>query len=472
MFSTINDFIQTMATVLFLTGFISLGIGIFILARQAMGKQVQTIAEQTAKLAQKGLAEDISGLVGNASSLLSALEDLIRTTAGIGIILILISFALLGSSYALVSQIKINLEHNDGLGRFLKKLRQTIPPEDGQNIIFALQREPLIWQHLQEVTYYEKVFQIIGSRIEGWNPIMLALIAMDLHDEADQLLHQPLLPLDSELFRSAIDSYEETLSNELPPDNLAKAGMLALALRERFLLKDSWDGLADEIQTRKTNSSVFYIWKTPLTCAFAFAPEPLKFLNGLFPSNSTKILDFLHLIIYILFCNPLSDQIREELIKQLITLRSPEEQISWLNLLEEEGHVLLARKLGNQLLDRVSTISQANDLNRPLAVDPLLNNNIIHEIIESQQLTSYQRLSGNEELAYKSLEKVFELSGILRAQIKNQLAQIDKNIQGSDYLRFFEEANELVPHSSVSRLQLVNEMLSANRLAGCFKIPP
>ena len=106
MFSTIGDFIQTMATVLFLTGLISLGIGIFILARQAMGKQVQAIAEQTAKLAQKGLAEDISGLVGNASSLLSALEDLIRTTAGIGIILILISFALLGSSYAIVIQIK------------------------------------------------------------------------------------------------------------------------------------------------------------------------------------------------------------------------------------------------------------------------------------------------------------------------------------------------------------------------------
>jgi hypothetical protein len=106
MFSTVSEFVQTMATVLFLAGLITLGIGIFILARQAMGKQVQTIAEQTAKLAQKGLAEDISGLVGNASSLLSALEELIRTTAGIGIILIVISFALLGSSYALVTQIK------------------------------------------------------------------------------------------------------------------------------------------------------------------------------------------------------------------------------------------------------------------------------------------------------------------------------------------------------------------------------
>ena len=106
MFSTIGEFIQTMATILFLTGLIALGIGIFILARQALGKQVQAIAEQTTKLAQKGIAEDLSGLVGNASSLLTALEELVRTTAGIGFILILISFALLGSAYALVSQIK------------------------------------------------------------------------------------------------------------------------------------------------------------------------------------------------------------------------------------------------------------------------------------------------------------------------------------------------------------------------------
>ena len=106
MFSDPNEFIKVMATVLFLIGLITLGLGIFTLARQAIGKVIQTIAEQTTKLAQKGISEDIAGLVGNASSLIAALDELVRSTAGIGIILILVSFALLGSSYALISQIR------------------------------------------------------------------------------------------------------------------------------------------------------------------------------------------------------------------------------------------------------------------------------------------------------------------------------------------------------------------------------
>jgi hypothetical protein len=101
-----DDFLQTMAVVLFIIGLIALSIGIFTLAKQAVSKYVQIIAEQTTKLAQKGIAEDVAGLVGNASSLLTALNQLVASNAGIGIILTLISFVLLGSAYALISSIR------------------------------------------------------------------------------------------------------------------------------------------------------------------------------------------------------------------------------------------------------------------------------------------------------------------------------------------------------------------------------
>jgi hypothetical protein len=102
-----EDFVQTMAVVLFLIGLVALSIGIFTLAKQAVGKYVQIIAEQTTKLAQKGIAEDVAGLVGNASSLLAALNQLVRSNAGIGIILSLIGFILLGSAYALITSLTI-----------------------------------------------------------------------------------------------------------------------------------------------------------------------------------------------------------------------------------------------------------------------------------------------------------------------------------------------------------------------------
>ena len=107
MFSmTVNDFLLTMAIALLVCGIGILGIGVFTLIGKLMGKELHTIAEQTAKLAQKGITEDVAGLVGNARTLIEALNQMVKTTAGVGIFLVLLGFALLGAAYALVLQIR------------------------------------------------------------------------------------------------------------------------------------------------------------------------------------------------------------------------------------------------------------------------------------------------------------------------------------------------------------------------------
>ena len=107
MFSmTVNDFLLTMSTVLLVCGVILIGIGVFTLIGKLMGKELRTIAEQTTKLAQKGITDDVTGLVGNARSLIEALNSMVKTTAGIGLVLMLLGFGLIGAAYALVLQIK------------------------------------------------------------------------------------------------------------------------------------------------------------------------------------------------------------------------------------------------------------------------------------------------------------------------------------------------------------------------------
>lgn len=90
---------------LFLLGIITLLIGILILITRSAGKEVRTLATQTAQLAKKGLAEDVVGLVGNASALLGATNDLVRTSAGIGVFLAILGFALMGIASWLVLRI-------------------------------------------------------------------------------------------------------------------------------------------------------------------------------------------------------------------------------------------------------------------------------------------------------------------------------------------------------------------------------
>ena len=107
MFSmTVNDFLLSMAIVLVVTGIIVLGIGVFTLIKKLMGKELQTIADQTSKLAQKGITDDVAGLVGNARTLIEALNQMVKTTAGVGIFLVIIGFILLAAAYGLVLQIR------------------------------------------------------------------------------------------------------------------------------------------------------------------------------------------------------------------------------------------------------------------------------------------------------------------------------------------------------------------------------
>jgi predicted membrane-bound dolichyl-phosphate-mannose-protein mannosyltransferase len=87
-------------------GVISLASGIIVLVFRVSGKDVHTLANQTVRLAQKGIADEVSGLVGNASALLDALNQLVRTTTGVGVFLIVVGFLLFTCAYYLAQTIR------------------------------------------------------------------------------------------------------------------------------------------------------------------------------------------------------------------------------------------------------------------------------------------------------------------------------------------------------------------------------
>lgn len=99
------ELLVMMTIVLFGLGVFTTLIGIYILARRTLGHEVRTIATQTARLAQKGIAEDIAGLVGNASALLEALNSLVRTSAGVGVFLTIFGMVLIITASWLALQI-------------------------------------------------------------------------------------------------------------------------------------------------------------------------------------------------------------------------------------------------------------------------------------------------------------------------------------------------------------------------------
>jgi hypothetical protein len=97
--------VMSFVGLLFLLGFLTFIAGILILVFRTSGSEVKALATQTARLAQKGISEEVAGLVGNASTLVDAMDQLVRTTRGIGIFLTVLGLIMMGVACWLAIQV-------------------------------------------------------------------------------------------------------------------------------------------------------------------------------------------------------------------------------------------------------------------------------------------------------------------------------------------------------------------------------
>jgi len=102
---TVTNFLFIMSGMLFILGTISICIGLYILITRVIWGDLKQIAQQTAQIAQKGISEEISGLVGNASNLIESLNKLVKTAAGIGVALVLFGGAMIAGAFYIASQL-------------------------------------------------------------------------------------------------------------------------------------------------------------------------------------------------------------------------------------------------------------------------------------------------------------------------------------------------------------------------------
>jgi hypothetical protein len=101
----LNDLLLTMAASTFLIGLITFSIGVFILVTRATGKDMHEITTQTSQLVQKGITEDIAGILGNASTLLETMAEMVKTAAGVGVFLTVSGAILMAASLWVILQI-------------------------------------------------------------------------------------------------------------------------------------------------------------------------------------------------------------------------------------------------------------------------------------------------------------------------------------------------------------------------------
>lgn len=94
----ISDLQLAMLICMFILGSLTFIIGVAILVTGAWRRDLRSLTSQTARIAQKGLTEEVSGLVGNAATLLDTINGMVKTATGIGVLLIISGVLLMSFS--------------------------------------------------------------------------------------------------------------------------------------------------------------------------------------------------------------------------------------------------------------------------------------------------------------------------------------------------------------------------------------
>jgi hypothetical protein len=102
---TQSDTLLIMAAALFFLGMCTLAMGLFVLVTRTMNADIKNISSHAAKMMQKGIAEEMAGLAGNASALLDTISQLVRTAAGVGIFVTALGLGMMAAAYWIVLQV-------------------------------------------------------------------------------------------------------------------------------------------------------------------------------------------------------------------------------------------------------------------------------------------------------------------------------------------------------------------------------
>ena len=87
---------------IFLFGLVFIGAGFWRLMAFGLNAQAKTLALQTVRLSQKAISDDITRVAQATQQLLETVNNLVRTSAGVGAFLILIGLLLLTASYSVM----------------------------------------------------------------------------------------------------------------------------------------------------------------------------------------------------------------------------------------------------------------------------------------------------------------------------------------------------------------------------------
>ncbi len=307
----------------------------------------------------------------------------------------------------------------------LSSLQHLLSPETASVVFKSLLIDPLLMAGLQEEAFLKEIVAGAGDRSASWSPAGLALAALGMGGSPDGLSAISMPAPERPLRQRALQTYEDMLRSAKKPASIEEAGLLALALRERRRLTQSWKGMASEMASAGASpAAAIEIWRTPLACLYGLVPEPVEMLEALLPQK--KSWPAFALIGHALLANPLQADERKTIFARILRRLALAEQVDWLVDLSGRGEIRLATQLAGMVLEeRAQTGKDVKvvDLSQTTSTEAM------NRARELELLARLHTLAGQREQGLSLLITAREaarywLAG-LSARLADQAARLD-----------------------------------------------
>ena len=354
------------------------------------------------------------------------------------------------------------------------QLNRLFTPNLTTGVITCLRQDPLTWEAVQDPAFLSQVVTRLGDAPDRWSPANLALIAIGAEETAAELCSLPMATLNADLRQKAAQTYEQTIHSGQPPQTLAQAGLLALALREGRRLKGSWQWMEVIFSLRGTARLPFHyaVWRSPIACLVGMVPDPFelcKVVTGRYaiaPSTEQAAA-----VIHAFGAHPFSPAERSSLMARLVGEFNPPEQLNWLHLLKHYGHTGLARQLAHDLLTMprnqayFSNQIEAQDPAAPTSnADPLETAQALSAIAALEEQAAFLHTAGQTEKALPILARAANLLRLHQARLAATSLLLQPGLDKNRALEGWEAAVSTAPESNRLRGHLAEALASANRL--------
>jgi len=215
------------------------------------------------------------------------------------------------------------------MSSFIANLKSRLPQSDWPLVVVALRNEATLWAQLQQSDFGAQALEAAAGTRQRWSPAFFGLLRLGQAEHFETLRAEPMQPVAEKLRYQAASAYEQLATDGAAPNHptptLEQAALLALALRERRRLLNTWEHLRDDISIAPTA-----YWNLPIAILFGLLPNPQELLVELLASAQPD--DLHQLGLHALVSNPLpldeqSAHLHEiistyELAQFLIILRS------------------------------------------------------------------------------------------------------------------------------------------------------